>query len=394
MNYLIPKDTANLFNKNGLKSKDISNFALRLNKFVKQDLFEKKNEYENVDLNINMEQEQIDKYYDSLEVIPYKKDSIFVKNDWRLILGMGRESVYNTSITLHHIYGVPYLPAQSIKGAFRSYIIQKHFSDELFSDKYNDSYNKFEEEILFKCDWFINIFGSDEQQGKVVFFDAFNKSKDFKIVKDIMTPHYKDYYGEKKDKKGNFIPPTDTQDPVPITFLVVEKASFKICFASKKNYEIEEGVFKGKKVLEMIKEDLMTSLETFGIGGKTAVGYGYFDKAIEPKSPIEREWDIAKNTENPKILEAFIKKNPDSKYSELAEKKLSTLLQNIEDEKKEKKKNKLQEIESKAKKMFEEIQKKKGSKGFDKAKNNFIKKWSKKQENRSSKVILDLVEKF
>jgi len=336
MEYRIPKDTAKLFEINGLQSKDIDNFSLRLNRFVRIEL-DSKDEYNGVNLNPNIDKNRVDKYYDSLEVLPYEQDSIFVKNDWKLTLGMGSGSVYNTSMTLHHIYGVPYLPAQSIKGAFRSYIIQNYFADEL--EKY-DKYKEFEEKELFKKDkenknykykWFIDIFGSTDQQGQVMFFDAF--SKDFEIVKDIMTPHYGKYYGDKKDEKGDFIPPNDIQDPIPINFLAGKGASFKICFASKENYEIEDGLFKGKKVLEMIQEQLTDSLEVFGIGGKTSVGYGYFTKESEPKSPLDREWDIAKETKKPKILEDFIKRNSDSKYDELAKDKLGLLVQNIEDKK-------------------------------------------------------------
>jgi len=389
MNYFIPKDTARLFKTKGLQSKDIDNFALRLNRFVRADLFDIKNEYEGVGLNTSSEDDnRVDKYYDSLEVLPYEQDSIFVKNDWKLTLGMGSGSVYNTSMTLHHIYGVPYLPAQSIKGAFRSYIIQNYFADEL--EKY-DKYKEFEEKELFKKDkenknykhqWFVDIFGSPDQQGQVMFFDAF--SKELKITKDIMTPHYGRYYNQDEA-------PTDTQNPTPINFLAVERASFKISFALKENYEIEDGVFKGKKVLEMIQEQLTDSLEIFGIGGKTSVGYGYFSKESEPKSPLEREWAIAKETKNPKILDKFLKKYPNSKYEELAKEKRKSLIQKIEDEENDKKKNKFQEIESKAKKQFEDMQKKKGSRGFDKAKRNFIKKWSKEQENKGSEYILNIL---
>ncbi len=348
MEYFIPKDSSELFKSNGLQSKDIDNFSLRLNRYVRADLFSLKNEYEGVSFDTNIETDRVDRYYNTLELIPYEQNSLFVKNDWKLTLGMGSGSVYNTSMTLHHIYGVPYLPAQSIKGAFRSYIVQTYFADELFSEKYKDKYSKFEEEVLFKKDkenkkyvhkWFVDIFGSNDQQGKVIFFDAF--SKDFKIVKDIMTPHYKDYYGDNKNR----VAPTDTQDPMPINFLTLEDASFKICFASKENIEIEDGIFQGKKILELIEKELSTSLEFFGIGGKTSVGYGYFTAESEPRSLIEREWDIAKETINPIVLKSFIEKFPNSKLSDLANDKLMVLLNSIERQKREEEDNKLKKAE-------------------------------------------------
>jgi len=380
MEYRIPKDTATLFKTKGLQSKDIDNFALRLNRFVRIEL-DSKDEYNGVNLNPNIDKNRVDKYYDSLEVLPYEQDSIFVKNDWKLTLGMGSGSVYNTSMTLHHIYGVPYLPAQSIKGAFRSYIIQSCFTDELFSEKYKEKYSKFEDEVLYKCDWFVKIFGSTNQQGQVMFFDAF--SKDFKIVKDIMTPHYGKYYNQDKA-------PTDTQNPTPINFLAVEGASFEISFASKENYEIKEGEFKGKKVLEMIEEELTDSLEVFGIGGKTSVGYGYFETI---KSEDEKEWKRIEKSINIKDFDKFIKSFSDSKYLNDAESKKKSLLQNKENEKKSEDNEKIKKVNEAVEKAWQNIHNPQYKSKLQSSLKQFIKTWSKKQKNKGSNLALSYVEK-
>src|SRR2546425_492888 len=39
----------------------------------------------------------------------------------RMIVGLGSESVLETSITLHHTYGVPYIPGSALKGLAASY---------------------------------------------------------------------------------------------------------------------------------------------------------------------------------------------------------------------------------------------------------------------------------
>ncbi len=334
MEYFIPKDTSKLFKSNKLQSKNIDNFSLRLNRYVREDLFSLKNEYEGVSFDTNIETDRVDRYYNILKLIPYEQSSLSIKNNWKLTLGMGSGSVYNTSMTLHHIYGVPYLPAQSIKGAFRSYIVQTYFADELFSEKYN-KYSDFEEEVLYKTSWFVDIFGSNDQQGKVIFFDAF--SKDFKIIKDIMTPHYKDYYGDNKNR----VAPTDTQDPQPIKFLALQNASFEIYFASKENIEIEDGIFKGKKILELIKDELSVSLEIFGIGGKTAVGYGYFDIK---KSQEEIDLEIILSSQKIQYIEEFKEKNPNHKFIEQIDKKLNEIK---EEEKKKIEEAKIQEAKNK-----------------------------------------------
>src|SRR5690606_28759234 len=52
----------------------------------------------------------------------YKQQNINIKKaryklDWRLAVGLGEISVYETSIKLHHIYGFPYIPASTFKGS-------------------------------------------------------------------------------------------------------------------------------------------------------------------------------------------------------------------------------------------------------------------------------------
>ncbi|MEO1927844.1 MAG: type III-B CRISPR module RAMP protein Cmr6 [Nautiliaceae bacterium] len=195
-------------------------------------------------------------YYQKIEKLNLKKDNLVFKTDEKLIIGLGSASVYETSLTLHHIYGVPYIPGSAVKGSFRSYLIEKYCAND---------------EEATKKEWFIDIFGSEESQGKVIFFDAF-PIEDLKIFKDIINPHYQDYYSDDKNK----IYPTDDQSPVPIPFLVVE-GKFKFVFGIKEDFEVN---IKGNKknVLKFVKEYLECSLKEFGIGAKTAVGYGYFEK--------------------------------------------------------------------------------------------------------------------
>jgi len=64
------------------------------------------------------------RYYDSIQNLNLKlSESLTLKPDWRLIVGLGNESIYETSMTLHHIYGFPYIPGSAIKGVTRNYYI-------------------------------------------------------------------------------------------------------------------------------------------------------------------------------------------------------------------------------------------------------------------------------
>lgn len=239
-----------------------------------------------------------------------------LKTDWRMALGLGNESVYETSITLHHIYGIPYIPASAIKGVVRSWIITNCFADE----NNQDNPLKDGEKRALQNKLFCDIFGSPaesarkEHQGKIIFFDAFPTDlKNESIKVDIMNPHYGPYYS---DSTGA-TPPADYHNPVPIPFLTVENTSFQLIVGTKNQFSIKElnedrfqqdsqvliekvnelikvekelntpmfqsieqfnSEFKienSKSLLELTSLWLKLALTEHGIGAKTAVGYGY-----------------------------------------------------------------------------------------------------------------------
>lgn len=199
-------------------------------------------------------------------------------SSWRTIIGLGGESVYEVSMTLHHIYGIPYIPASSIKGLLRNYLIATCF---------NKSEENAEKNKLMSV-----IFGSTDNQGKAVFFDAFPKTNPT-IEADIMNVHYSSYYG------GNDAP-TDTSNPIPVQFLTVGKGTkFEIHIAynskdikcadlfadeEKKELEIFKKIWERNPtgesitILDFVQLALDKALSEHGIGAKTAVGYGYMQE--------------------------------------------------------------------------------------------------------------------
>lgn len=46
----------------------------------------------------------------------YKVNRLIGKSNWRLIIGLGGMHPQETSMTLHHIYGIPYIPGSAVKG--------------------------------------------------------------------------------------------------------------------------------------------------------------------------------------------------------------------------------------------------------------------------------------
>ena len=248
-NIKVPNDTCSVISKFGLEK--IDNFHLKLNRYAQfdegLDRFAFDESIEEFDFSDYKDILQIDK--EIIEKLNLNLYECSLKVDYRLKIG-AEQSIYETSLRLHHIYGIPYIPASAIKGVVRSYIIIEKFDSK-------------EEEAL-KDSEFIDIFGSQEQEGRVIFFDAFPITKPT-IKVDIMNPHYGHYYNEGKA-------PTDDKNPIPINFLTVENTEFQFFIASKEN--LESFKIKDKSIEKWFKE----ALQNHGIGGKSAVGYGYLEE--------------------------------------------------------------------------------------------------------------------
>ncbi len=323
---MLPKDTREI-----IKSNSIDNFNLKLNKTALFDgdkfIFFKKADKEQVELNVQPDYSKIDikaivkRYKDNISKLGIEIKSIMLKPDWRLIVGIGNESVYETSMTLHHIYGIPYIPGSAIKGVVRSHIITEEFGEDE-----NGSLNlKYAENRALHDQGFCDIFGcpkesfyNESRQGKVIFFDAFPLEPPH-IEPDIMNPHYGPYYSDSSGKT----PPADYHNPVPIPFLTVKETPFEFIIGIKKknNIIIQNGEFAGKHSLELACENMQEALSEHGIGAKTAVGYGYF-------GAVSKEYEIEHMTEK---QGKKIEENKRVSKERVERKNLITILSKIND---------------------------------------------------------------
>jgi len=182
---------------------------------------------------------------------------------WRLAIGLGNENVLETSMTLHHTYGFPYIPGQALKGVVRSYVVNMVFGSE---------------EVAANNVDFCRIFGGDdkakvERAGNIIFFDALPAYKP-EVLKDIMNPHFTPYYSETGNK-----PPGDYYDPNPVIFWTVKNTSFLFMAGLKRGKEgkLITDVFGNSDMVSTVGEWITKSLSIFGIGAKTSVGYGRFE---------------------------------------------------------------------------------------------------------------------
>ena len=198
----------------------------------------------------------------------------------RLIIGLGGISPLETSITLHHTYGIPYIPGTALKGVVRAYAfytISCNFKGDL-----QDLQEKFYGEICLQdkdiLEWQI-LLGSRNFKGLLLFLDAFPvlTNNDGKILDiDIINVHYPKYYGEESPS-----PPGEWEDPRPIFFLTIKKGvKFKICVLfDKYRYENLPKEYKDvigdiSQIKEKVNTILKEALDEMGIGAKTRLGYG------------------------------------------------------------------------------------------------------------------------
>lgn len=203
--------------------------------------------------------------------------------DYRLVVGFGAEHVLETNLYLHRIYGFPIIPGSAVKGVTRTcafWEIAEHFNipekalgdlDRLLNEGKENAQKALWEQIAQHIapthsfdDWqaqaalFYAVFGTTDQQGQVIFFDAYPTQAP-KLELDILNPHYGEYY------QGSNRPPADYLDPSPTYFLTVAKDSpFEFAVASKDS-----------ALADTAQQWLKSALSELGIGGKTAAGYGF-----------------------------------------------------------------------------------------------------------------------
>jgi len=181
----------------------------------------------------------------------------------KLIVGLGADSVLETSITLHRTYGVPYIPGSALKGLASS------FGYQLQSDAW---YREFKEGKTLRGEAQQLLFGDQEKEGAIIFYDALPQPREWGLYPDVITPHHPGYY---QMGEGSSLP-TDCDEPRPVPFLA---AGGTFCFfvglspTSKANLGKEEQ----EALLDLTTELLKAALRKEGVGAKSSSGYGRFE---------------------------------------------------------------------------------------------------------------------
>lgn len=254
-----PSDTRSLVNNRD----NVSNFALRYQYFLE-------NEQDSGRVKFILDASQLgdsqgaiaplrDRQTNQLNYLQAKGYHVschFYEVDWRMVIGLGGDHVQETNMTIDHVYGVPYLPGSAFKGIVRSWVIQESFNnneDLAMRDIEDNDTAELEE----KKKNFFAVFGNQKSIGQVQFLPVY-PTDNVALSIDIMNPHFPNYY-------TGAAPPTDTQDPQPIKFLVLEQTSFRFILLSTE-----------QDMINVAKDWIDKALKDKGLGAKTASGYGYF----------------------------------------------------------------------------------------------------------------------
>lgn len=172
----------------------------------------------------------------ALKALPSSMEELEVVS--AVIVGLGGASPLETSVTLLHPYGAPVIPGSALKGLAASYArLQVALDDPCRAV----------------------LFGALEKAGYVTFPDAWWVPDGARgpLAPDVMTPHHSAYYGS-----GGECAPTDFDDPIPVPF-VHARGRFLVAVVCE-DAEWRQFAF----------DLLRNALADWGIGAKTAAGYG------------------------------------------------------------------------------------------------------------------------
>jgi CRISPR-associated protein Cmr6 len=266
---------------------------LFLDKIVRYEVF-----YRKIKEFSNLFKKRVDIQKENLKNQQYEiiLDDCKLKTSSRLVVGLGSGHVLETSLTLHHIFGIPYIPGSALKGVVRMAsfweIVEKlnKKSDEeierLQKQLYEDEISHSDSGDILKHKL---LFGAQNFNGLLIFLDAYPEINENQQIfeLDVMTPHYQGYYTKNQV-------PGDWENPNPIPFLTVKKGinfCFNVLFdkfraltlkddgfSEKVKEIIEEWLDDFSQLSEVVKDWLEKALKEFGVGAKTRLGYGIFEE--------------------------------------------------------------------------------------------------------------------
>ncbi len=200
--------------------------------------------------------------------------------------GLGSEHPLENGFAFLSPYGLPYLPASGVKGVIR------RAAQEL-------SEGVWEESCGWSCENTLSIqnglsvhdllFGTgtsldDEESfhGVLSFWDVIPQLSNGQMSVEIMAPHQKHYYQDKKE-------PHEGADPTPIFFLSVPPGSgftFYVVCDQERLTKLSPDLAYHDDWKNLLTAAFQHAFDWLGFGAKTATGYGRM--RVDPKIEEER----------------------------------------------------------------------------------------------------------
>lgn len=221
----------------------------------------------------------------------------------RLLIGHGNASAIDVGLTVHHTWGVPFIPGSALKGLVAHYVDatygptdaskkpwEQQGDERVRSDYQGVTWNRRRIErgpgVVYRA-----LFGAPDARedatmrengfeagaaaGLVTFHDALyvpgSLAGNKPFAADVLTVHQKGYY----DSSGQSAP-NDYDGPNPVAFLTVRPQCRLLLALSGPS-----------EWTELAAQLLADALKNWGVGGKTAAGYGIGTvgawKAPEPR---------------------------------------------------------------------------------------------------------------
>jgi len=208
----------------------------------------------------------------------------------RLLIGHGNASAIDVGLTVHHTWGVPVIPGSALKGLVAHYVDATYGPADASKNPWEQQGDERVRVGYQGVTWnhrriergpgaiYRALFGAPDARddatmrehgfdagataGLITFHDALyvpGSARDDKpFATDVLTVHQKGYY----DSSGQSAP-NDYDSPNPVAFLTVRpKCRLLLALSGPSEWT------------ELAAQLLADALEKWGVGGKTAAGYG------------------------------------------------------------------------------------------------------------------------
>ena len=235
--------------------------------------------------------DRLNAYDDFLDSVP-GVIRIYAENKARLLVNMSGGVMENAGCSLDRLAGLPLIPGSAIKG------VARHTALDILKTEIQESRSDYLAKIALAFGWISADWSQDSRKsdfawaacdalpeakvriervlgtfpkdfaGAVAFFAAKPcRSLRHDLELDIVTSHHMDYYGER------IAVALDNEQPNPVVFPAIA-AGHIFGFAIAPSRRVLAVGELMTDLLSCARQWLMRGIETYGLGAKTAAGYG------------------------------------------------------------------------------------------------------------------------